>query len=55
MKRNQIPYFPKNCSLQSTNGTLSLDNGYTITNHYDIANTFNSYFASIAETTKKQH
>ena len=32
---------------------LSLDNGDTITNHYDIANTFNNYFASIAETTKR--
>ena len=32
---------------------LSLDNGDTITNSYDIANTFNNYFASIAETTKK--
>ena len=32
---------------------LSLDNGNTITNSYDIANTFNNYFASIAETTKK--
>ena len=32
---------------------LSLDNGDTITNHYDIANIFNNYFASIAETTKK--
>ena len=32
---------------------LSLDNGGTITSPYDIANTFNSYFASIAETTKK--
>ena len=32
---------------------LSLDNGDTITNPYDIANTFNNYFASIAETTKK--
>ena len=31
----------------------SLDNGDTITNPYDIANTFNNYFASIAETTKK--
>ena len=31
---------------------LSLDNGDTITNPYDIVNTFNSYFAS-AETTKK--
>ena len=33
---------------------LSLDNGDTITNLYDIANTFNNYFASIyTETTKK--
>ena len=32
---------------------LSLDNGDTITNSYDIANTFNNYFASIAETIKK--
>ena len=32
---------------------LSLDNGDTITNPYDVANTFNNYFPSIAETTKK--
>ena len=32
---------------------LSLDNGDIITNSYDIANTFNNYFASIVETTKK--
>ena len=32
---------------------LSLDNGDAITNPYDIANNFNNYFASIAETTKK--
>ena len=32
---------------------LSLDNGDTITNPYDIANTFNNYFASIAKTTKR--
>ena len=31
---------------------LSLDNGDTITNPYDTANTFNNYFASVAETTK---
>ena len=30
-----------------------LDNGDTITNAYDIANNFNNYFASIAETAKK--
>ena len=34
---------------------LSLDNDDTITNPYDISNTFNNYFASIAETTKKKH
>ena len=34
---------------------LSLDNGDTITNPYDIANTFNNYFASVAKTTKKEH
>ena len=34
---------------------FSLDNGDTETNLYDIANTFNNYFASIAETTKKKH
>ena len=32
---------------------LSLDNGDTVTNPYDIANTFNNYFATIAETTNK--
>ena len=30
---------------------LSCNNGNTITNPYDIANTLNNYFASIAETT----
>ena len=33
---------------------LSLDNGKTITNPYDIVNTCDNYFASIAETTKKR-
>ena len=33
---------------------LSLDNGDIITNPYDIANTFNNYFAYIAETTRKK-
>ena len=32
---------------------LSLDNGDTITNSYDIGNTFNNYVTSKAETTKK--
>ena len=31
---------------------VPLDNGDTITNSF-ISNTFNNYFASIAETTKK--
>ena len=39
--------------LSSVPTVLSLDNGDTITNPYDIANTFNNYFASVAETTKK--
>ena len=42
MERNQIPYF-----------SLSLDNGDTITSPYDTPNIFNTYFANIAETTKK--
>ena len=33
---------------------LSLDNSDTITSPYDVANTFSNYFASIAETTKKE-
>ena len=32
---------------------ISLNNGDTITNPYDSANTFNNYFASVAETMKK--
>ena len=32
---------------------LSLDNDDTITSPYDIANAFNNYFATVAETTKK--
>ena len=32
---------------------LSLENSDTITNPYDIGNTFNNYFTSIAETTKR--
>ena len=31
---------------------LSLDNGDTVSNSYHIANRFNNYFASIAETMK---
>ena len=54
MERNQIPYFSKNCSIRVPT-VLSLDNGDTTTNPYDIVNAFNNYFASIAETTKKKH
>ena len=32
---------------------LSLDNSDAITNPYEFGNTFNNYFASIAEATKK--
>ena len=39
------------CSVTTV---LSFDNGDTITSPYDIANTFNNYFASIAETTKRR-
>ena len=53
MERNQISYFPKNCCILCTNCTWSLDNGDTITNPYDIPNTFNDYFASVAKTSKK--
>ena len=55
MERNQISYSPKNCSIQCTNCIMewSLDNGDTITNPNNIANTFNDYFASITESTKK--
>ena len=41
-------------SLKTVASTvLSLDNGDTITNPDDIANTFNNYFTSTAEITKK--
>ena len=33
---------------------LSLDNGDTITNPYDIANTFNNYFASLCSSNYKK-
>ena len=47
-----IPYFLKTVA-SSILTVLSLDNSDTITNPYDIANTFNNYFTSIAETIKK--
>ena len=37
----------------SVPAVLTLNNGDTITNPYDIANIFNNYFASILEATKK--
>ena len=39
----------------NVSAVLSLDNGDTITNFYDIANNFNDYFVSIAETAKTKH
>ena len=50
MDRNH-PFFETIAS--SVPNLLFLDNGDTITSLYDIANTFNNYFASLAETTKK--
>ena len=38
--------------VSSAPTVLSHDDSDTITNPYDIANTFNNYFASISETTK---
>ena len=37
----------------SVSVVISLDNGDTMVNPYDVANTFNNYIASIAETSKK--
>ena len=52
MERNQIPYFSETVAY-SVPTSLSLDNGDTITSPYDTPNIFNTYFANIAETTKK--
>ena len=52
MERNQIPYVSKTVAL-SVPTLLSLDNGDTIASPYNITHTFNKYFASIAENTKK--
>ena len=41
----------ENCNIQCTN-LLSLDNGNTVTNPYDIANTFNNCVASIIQKKK---
>ena len=61
MEKNQIPHFSKSCSFQCTSYTKKhqlntkqlLDNGHSMTNLYDIVNSFNNYFPSIAETMKK--
>ena len=50
MERNQITYFSKHCTCHVPT-VVSLDNNET--NPYDIVNTLNNYFASIAEATKK--
>ena len=52
MERNQSLISLKT-KASSVPTVLSHENGDTITNPYDIANTFNNYFASIAETTKR--
>ena len=52
MESNEIPYSLKTVA-SSAPAVLSFDNGGTITNRCHIAVTFNNYFASIAETTKK--
>ena len=52
MERYQTPNSLKTVA-SNVPTVLSLDNDDTITNPYDTANTFNNYFASIAETTKK--
>ena len=52
MERNQILISLKTVA-SSVPTVLSIDNGDTITNPHDIANTFNNYFASVAETTKR--
>ena len=53
MERNQIPDFSRKCSFQCINCTLSCSDN-TITNPYNIANTFTNYIASIAETAKNK-
>ena len=52
MERKKILIFLK-AVASSVPTVISLNNGDTITNPYDSANTFNNYFASIAETMKK--
>ena len=42
-------------AASSVSTVFSLDHSDTIVNLFEIANTFNNYFVSIAETTKKRH
>ena len=51
MERNQLLISLKTVA-SIVPSVLALGNGNTITNPYDITNTFNNYFASIAETAK---
>ena len=46
-------YAPLKTKASSVPTVLSRENGDTITNPYDIANTFNNYFVSLAETAKR--
>ena len=65
MKKSKQAYYNKFLETNWTKSLISLKtvasnapavlscvNGNTITYPYDVANTFNNYFASIAETTK---
>ena len=55
MERNYKSLISLKTVASSIPPVLSLDdNGDTITNPYDIANTFNNYFASIAAETAKK-
>ena len=46
--KNEVKYYP-----MSEGNTCIAEPNLQITNPCDIANTFNNYFGSIAETTKK--
>ena len=43
MERNQKPFISLKTVASGVPTVLSLDNGDTITNPYDITNTFNNY------------
>ena len=52
MERKKIPFSLKTVA-SSVPTVLPLDRGDTITNPYDIANTFKNYFASMLKLQKK--